>query len=976
MANLRPWFRVVDPRHDLKENRPLDASEFAVHLDQIREGRAREDYQKPERFFERTYMTKTLKDLAVQVVRRLSGQSVETSAVFNMATQFGGGKTHALALLYHLAQGGPASGEWSGVRDVLKQAQVAGVPKANLAVFVGQQFDPIRGRGADSGEPVRKTPWAEIAWQLGGVKSLKVVAEHDERGIAPGGDAIRAFLPEGPCLILMDEVLNYMSRFRKSGTGEGSQFYNFLQNLSEEARLRSDVVLAVSIPKSETTEMTEDDQHDYQMLKHVLDRLGKAVIMSAETETSEIIRRRLFDWGGIPDEGKKTVAAFTDWAIAHKTQLGAFDVETARERFLSSYPFHPALLTVFERKWQSLPRFQKTRGMLRLLALWVSDSYERGYKGTHSDPLIGLGTAPLDNAYFRPALFEELGTSELEGPVTTDISGQKDAHAIRLDREADNSVKKSRLHQKVATVIFFESNGGQTRDVATLPEIRVAVGEPDLDIGHVESVLDALVESCHYLAPVGNAYKFSPVPNLNKMLIDRRATITAKKVEDRVRQIVLDVFKGGWPSIERSPFPEKTGQVSDRPGLTLVILSPEQEAKKAETRSFVEQVIQNHGQSGRTFKSGLIFVAPSSTRLLREAATKAIAWEEIADDTEAQKRLDEGQKSQIDKGLRDSGRDLKEAVWKTYNQLLFLGKENQVRDDITLGAVLPSSASSLVDYIIVRLREKDEVTDSVGVGKLLKAWPSGFPEWTTQAARNAFFSSPILPRLLKPETLGATIADGVNQGQFAYAEKFEEGRYGDIFLKPETGLRDGDIKISDDTVLLTTSRAKELIQPPHLARVEITPSIARLKPKETVTFSVECYDQHDRAFDCPAVAWSCSGGTIDARGRFTAEVTGTFRVEAIVNEFRASATVEVAESIAPPPPPPKKGFAWKGAVPPQKWMNFYTKVLSRFASNSGLRLVVSFEVPPGEEIDQAKIDEAKTAIQELGLSEDVEVQSR
>jgi predicted AAA+ superfamily ATPase len=232
MANLRPWYKVVDPRLDLRKDRRLDESEFAVHLDQIREGRAREDYQNPERFFERTYLTKTLKDLAVQVMRRLSGQSVETSAVFNMATQFGGGKTHALALLYHLAQGGPAANDWSGVRDVLRLAGVAGVPKANLAVFVGQQFDPLVGRSAN-GEPMRKTPWAEIAWQLGGAKSLKVVAEHDERGIAPGGDAIRAFLPDGPCLILMDEVLNYMSRFRKAASGEGSQF---LQLPSESLR--------------------------------------------------------------------------------------------------------------------------------------------------------------------------------------------------------------------------------------------------------------------------------------------------------------------------------------------------------------------------------------------------------------------------------------------------------------------------------------------------------------------------------------------------------------------------------------------------------------------------------------------------------------------------------------------------------------------------------------------------------------------
>ena len=166
--------------------------------------------------------------------------------------------------------------------------------------------------------------------------------------------------------------------------------------------------------------------------------------------------------------------------------VGDFDVDSARERFQATYPFHPALLSVFERKWQSLPRFQKTRGVLRLLALWVSHAYDQGYKGAHRDPLIGLGTAPLDDPYFRAALFEQLGNNDLEGPVTTDIAGKKEAHALRLDREADDAVKKARLHQKVATVILFESNGGQTRAEATVPEIRLAVAEPDLDIANVE----------------------------------------------------------------------------------------------------------------------------------------------------------------------------------------------------------------------------------------------------------------------------------------------------------------------------------------------------------------------------------------------------------------------------------------------------------------------------------------------------------
>ena len=147
MANLKPWYQVVTPREDLRENRPLDASEFAVHLDHIRDGRAHDDYVKPERFFDRTYLTGSLLDLSAEAVRRLSGIQVETSAVFNMATQFGGGKTHSLTTLYHLAKGGEKAKDWKGVWSILQKAGVPKIPTADVACFVGTEFDVLDGPG-------------------------------------------------------------------------------------------------------------------------------------------------------------------------------------------------------------------------------------------------------------------------------------------------------------------------------------------------------------------------------------------------------------------------------------------------------------------------------------------------------------------------------------------------------------------------------------------------------------------------------------------------------------------------------------------------------------------------------------------------------------------------------------------------------------------------------------------------------------
>ncbi len=581
---LKPWYKIegLIPREDLRAGKPLDAAEFAVHLDQVRDNRAPADYQEPERFFERTYLTKYLTELAAQVVRRLSGETTETSAIFNLSTQFGGGKTHALTLLYHLAKHGAAANRWSGVNQILSQGGVSSVPEAAVAVFVGTEFDSITGRGGDDGTPRRKTPWGELAYQLGGEAAFQIVAEHEQQFIEPKGDVIRKFLPKDkPCLILLDEILNYASTYRK--TGYGDRLYNFIQALSETARGEKNVVLVVSIPASEM-EYTAADEADEQRFKKMLDRVGKAIMMSAESETSEIIRRRLFEWttNAVTPDGKimlpkdaiATCNDYADWVAEYRQQLPSwFPIDSAREAFKATYPFHPTLLSVFERKWQALPRFQRTRGVLRLLALWVSIAYQEGYQGNHRDTLIGLGTAPLENSLFRTALFEQLGENRLEGAVTTDICGKKDAHALRLDAEATEDIRKYRLHRKVTTAIFFESNGGCTRTEATVPEIRLAVGEPNVDIGNIETVLESLSSECYYLTVAQTKYRFSLYPNLNKILADRRANVQGNRIDERMRAEIQNLFATSQ-GIQVIPFPEQPNHIPNQAVLTLAVMAP------------------------------------------------------------------------------------------------------------------------------------------------------------------------------------------------------------------------------------------------------------------------------------------------------------------------------------------------------------------------------------------------------------------
>ena len=917
---LKPWYKVVTPREDLREGRPLDASEFAVHLDQVREGRAPAVYQQPADFFERTYLTRNLAGLAAEVIRRLSGIKVETSAVFNMTTQFGGGKTHSLTLLYHLARGGPEAAGWNGVRTLLEMAGVTEIPRAAMAVFVGTEFDSIAGRGGADGTPVRKTPWGEIAWQIGGAEGLHVVAEHDASLTAPGGDVVARILPaDRPVLILLDELMNYVSRSRKSGLG--GQLYNFLHNLSEVARSRDNVVLAVSIPASEL-EMTAEDQSDYERLKKLLDRLGKSVIMSVEAETSEIIRRRLFEWHGLPADASKTVGEYAEWMATHRHQLPSwFPVDNAREALAASYPFHPSVLSVFERKWQVLPRFQQTRGILRLLALWVSHAYVDGFKGAHKDPLITLGTVPLDNPTFRAAVFEQLGESRLEGAVTTDIAGKEHAHARRLDKEATAEVKKARLHRKVATAIFFESNGGQQRGEATLPEVRLAVAEPDLDIGNVEQSLEALADTCYFLAAEKNRYRFSFQPNLNKLLADRRASVPANATRDRVRAEIQKVFAVG--NGERIYFPERSNQVTDRAALTLVVLAPENEAGDPATTRLMETMSSEHGSSSRTYKSALLWCVAEDGALLAEEARKVLAWEDIDAESETL-RIDESQHRQIEENLKRAKRDLREAVWRTYRNVFLLDETNALRR-INLGLVHSSAAESLVGLILERLQQEDLVVDGVSPNFLVRNWPPALPEWSTKAVRGAFFASPKFPRLLNADAVKQTICRGVEAGMMAYVVKEKSGKY-DPFMYRES-LSEADIEVTGDVFLISKEAANAYIEGQVAS--------------EDGQSSVPSPDQTKQPDDEPGEAGITGGST-------SVPPAGT------------------TPDIVP-------GFRWIGDIAPQKWMNFYTKVLARFAAAKGLKLSLTVDVEPEGGVSKAKIKELKVALRELGMSEDVHI---
>ena len=475
--------------------------------------------------------------------------------------------------------------------------------------------------------------------------------------------------------------------------------------------------------------MNTDDRHDYETIKQMLDRLGKAILMSADKEMGEIIRRRLFEWHGLPDEGRKTAAAYSEWAVEHAQELTGIDADTAYELFQSAYPFHPAVLRVFEAKWSSIPRFQRTRGVLRMLALWVSHAFQEEHRKAAREPLITLGLAPLENPTFRAAIFEQLGSSELEIPVTTDITGKADAHAVRLDKEATDAIRQAQLHRKVATTIFFESNGGmsQAKADASVPEIKTGVCGPEMNMVDVDNVLEGLAASCFYLNWERNRYRFGLSPNLNQILVTRRGAVQDKAIDERIKQQTQKLFDKhsveASKQIDRKYWPDSQQRRAQPPG------ADPGRAGLGERRRRT-----GHGRADGDHRARLrieradIQVGPDllGPRRRRQRPRRGPKRAGVGGHRRRRGHEEAGGRRAAQAAwpetCRIARRDLDEAIFRAYRHVYLLGKDNKLRH-VDLGQITSSSAASLVELILRELERNDEVTAGVSPGKLVKYWP-------------------------------------------------------------------------------------------------------------------------------------------------------------------------------------------------------------------------------------------------------------
>jgi len=625
---VEPWYKVATPRKEVREGRSFNPNEFAIALEQVIAGTAPADYKDPVKFFQRTCFTRALREHAGMVLNRLKGRTENTAPVLTLITQFGGGKTHTLTTLYHIAKSGQVLYKNSETSDMISQAELPAVENIKAAVFVGNAWDPREGH---------ETPWIDIARQLAGDKGVAELGTAAKTS-PPGTEAIgRIFKAAGgPVLVLFDEVLNFMNRHRNLA----DSFYAFITNLTVAMTGTAEGAAVISLPRSQV-EMTDWDNQWQTKITKVVRRVAKDLIANDESEISEVVRRRLFEDLGSERIRKNVAKSYADWCFERRAQLPpewtAVDTATteakAREylrgRFETCYPFHPATLSVFQRKWQALPQYQQTRGTLAMLAQWISLAYKEGFTNARREPLITLGSAPLEVPDFRSVVLGQLGESRLVAAIDADISGGQ-SHARALDADTKGPLRN--IHRRVGTSILFESSGGQTDKVAHLPELRFALGEPEVDTTSVDNAAYALEAKAFFVRRLGSdGFQIRHQPTLKKVVSDRRASLDDEsEIKPAMRKLVETEFRHG-ASIPLVFFPEDGASVQDSPRLTLVILDPESEWTGEDAlRKQIAEWTKQRGTSPRLYPGSLVWCLKKPGRDLRQKVELWLAWKRVA----------------------------------------------------------------------------------------------------------------------------------------------------------------------------------------------------------------------------------------------------------------------------------------------------------------------------------------------------------
>lgn len=816
MSALKAWRQVVTPHADIRQGK-FDSSVFAANLGEVLAGRGAVDYRDAKTFFSKTFLTNGLTQLLIDVMRRLSAVG-KSEPVIQLQTAFGGGKTHTLLTLYHLLKKPNEVGKLPEIQQIVSNAGIKGIPTANVACIVGTALDAVSER----------TFWGEMAFQLDGGKEGKLygmIAENDRRKTSPGTNKLGELLKaSGPTLILMDEILVYLVKAGGVQVGESSLRGNtlvFLQELTEAVANCPNACLVATLTSQLAEFMDEGAERAYESLEKVLGRIEKVRQTVEGTEIYEVIRRRLFE--NLGDEADHRAAAEAYWETYRK--LGE-DVPSAcreigyREDIVKAYPFHPELIAVLYERWGTIPEFQRTRGVLRLLADVISDLYQ----SKDNDPLIQSGCVNLGSAAVRGELIKHTGWGGTgHSVIDSDIAG-KNAKAPEIDRQLGSEYAKESVSEKIAKAVFMYSFSGSQQRGATLPQLRVAVLNPEMAPPFVSDALDRMTKRLWYMYHDSGLYRFESRPNLNRILVDREEMVRSEpdKVRDFAKLTLNDMI--GDAAFKVFRYPEEDRDVADEPRLSLVVLELDQgateEGPNTDTEKFVSQVLKQHGKNFRKHANMLIFLAPDQARSseVTDAARRLLALRNIEDDKSTKRQLTDEQVKDLAGRLKEAEARLPAALATVYRFILVPAKNKTLRcfDLGISGYSGKTTLSNLVaDKLITEQQNLDKLDPAILIGERFGLWPEDQEAIKVKTLADYFTQLTHLPRLNNANVLPECLSKGVHRGLFAFALGDGEKKDFDTIILNDKTATAVDCEITETAWLVRPALAKTLIPEPE-----------------------------------------------------------------------------------------------------------------------------------------------------------------
>jgi len=672
-GGLKPWREIVTPHPDVASGRYQEA-EFAADLWQVYLDEGSDEYRIPTEFFSRTFLTEGLKQLLKNALVRLAGNGGDP--VIELQTNFGGGKTHAMLALYHLFMGVPVS-KLPGLEPVLAAANVLPPAKVNTAVLVGNKISPGEAQTKKDGTVIR-TLWGELAWQLGGREAYEMIRQADETSTNPGDNLRLLFNRYAPCLILIDEWVAYARQLHEINDLPGGSFdthFTFAQTLSESAKNAKQTLLVVSIPASDNEIGGDRGKAALSRLKNAIGRVESPWRPASADESFEIVRRRLFQ--PIIEESGFVArdAVIRAFGEMYQNQSQEFPSEcreaSYKRRLENAYPIHPELFDRLYNDWSTLDKFQRTRGVLRLMAKVIHSLWE----GQDKSLLIMPASVPMDDGQVQTELTRYLEDHWVP-VIEKDVDGDNSL-PLACDRQNPNLGRYSAC-RRVARTIYLGSAPTLRAANRGVEDNRIKLGcvQPGESVATFGDALRRLTDQATHLYIDNTRYWFSTQPSVTRLAQDRAEQIQQdqdKVWDEIIRRLRADKQRGEFTAVHIAP--DSSADVPDEMNARLVVLGPQHPHKNKENNtpalSRGNEILHNKGASPRYCKNMLLFLAPDKAKLelLEQSVCQYLAWNSIVSDKEAL-NLDVFQSNQATTKQQQTDKDVKSLIQEAYIWLI------------------------------------------------------------------------------------------------------------------------------------------------------------------------------------------------------------------------------------------------------------------------------------------------------------------